>query len=84
MFYQVLKDFLLRGTYTQEDAAGRIDYGVAGGKLTSEEAAELQGIASANAKPNPLLEKIEELTRRVEVLEGAPQSEPTEFGPNWN
>ncbi|MDL2317785.1 hypothetical protein LJC74_01650 [Eubacteriales bacterium OttesenSCG-928-A19] len=44
MFKDVLRDYIKSGHPTRQDAQRRIDYGVASGQLTPDDAAELVGL----------------------------------------
>lgn len=47
--YEVMKNLFSTTTYTLEDAEGRIDYAVARGRITPEQAQELLTLAQAHA-----------------------------------
>ncbi len=70
--YDVLKNYLTYGTYTPDDAKSRIDYGVAAGRITADQAAELLAIAEAHATRTPeVADKIAALETRVDGIETA-------------
>lgn len=70
--YDVLKNYLTYGTYTLDDAKSRIDYGVAAGRITADQAAELLEIAAAHATRTPeIADKVAALETRVEGIEVA-------------
>lgn len=68
--YEVMKGRLEQGGYTLANAQARIDYLVAQGRITPDEAAELQGIAEAKADvPSETAMQVEALTARQNMLE---------------
>lgn len=70
--YDVLKNYLTYGTYALKDAKSRIDYGVAAGRITADQAAELLVIAEAHATQTPeVADKIAALETRVDGIETA-------------
>lgn len=69
MYKDILRDYIINSKPTREDAQRRIDYGVAAGRLTADEAASLAGLLTDNTS---LLEQdaaFAALVERVETLE---------------
>ena len=67
--YQLIKDSLEKDTYTLDTAIARIDYLVAAGKLTPDDATELRAIAAARAVPEVLT--LEALAARITDMEAS-------------
>lgn len=59
--YKVLKNYLETAIYTTEDGLARIDYQVARGTITPEEAQELATIAQERGTPLTLESRVEAL-----------------------
>lgn len=68
-YYQVLKNYLENAAYSIDDAKERIDFAVARGRITGDEAEELSGIATLHASEPPLAEQIRQLRARLATYE---------------
>jgi len=67
--YDVLRNHLIHGTYTLQDAEERIDYFVAAGRMSPAQAAELQTIANDNADSlGGLADEVQALRRELEDI----------------
>ena len=79
--YEVLKNVLETTVYTLEDAEGRIDYAVARGRVTPEEASELLNLAAVHAvEPELTMEqRLAALETKVEA-QGAMEAALNELG----
>lgn len=71
MYYEVLRAYLDGGQGDRTDAQARIDYGVAGGLLTAEEAAALGERAQARGALVSQAQALRALSQRVAALEAA-------------
>lgn len=69
-FATVLRDYITQSKPTRPDAQSRIDYGVASGQLTTDEAAQLEGMLTDNTVLVDLWDAIRSLSERVAALEG--------------
>lgn len=68
-YFEVLKGYITNGKPTYDDAQSRIDYGVAAGKLTPDEAEQLAALAQDNGVLVGIEQAIINLTERVAALE---------------
>lgn len=65
----MLRDYLATGGYSLDDAVGRIDYGVAAGKIDPEQAGELLELAQSMAGGVDTQAQLAALTERVASIE---------------
>lgn len=66
IYKDVLKDYITGSHPTREDAQGRIDFGVAAGKLSPEDAAELTGLLEDSTVLVGVLDAIRALSGRMD------------------
>lgn len=68
-YYNILKGYVANGAYQLADATARIDYGVAAGKITPDQADELLTLAQGAAGGVDVDARLTAILQRLAVLE---------------